>query len=79
VEALNQLGLDGAVATEHVLAAANQHVALTHQEQASLVEVDALFPVASIPERVFIPSLAGDVHGVPELLRIGTYLCARTG
>jgi anion-transporting ArsA/GET3 family ATPase len=75
-DALLQLRLnEAAVDVARVLEAGREHTALTVEEQANLAEVDAQFPAHSLQQRVFVPALAGDVHGVAELARVATHLC----
>lgn len=79
-DALAQLDLnEELVDVASVLRAGREHVALTVEEQANLAEVDAQFPAASLQQRVFVPALAADVHGVGELARLATYLCGSLG
>jgi len=67
-------------APERLLRAAREHLELTLAEQRILGELDALFPVESVPCRVLVPALAADVHGVVELSRVASYLApARAG
>ena len=74
-KALDQLGIAGdSPGVEAILAAGRDHAVLTRAEEADLAEVDELFPLPSVPQRVFVPALAGDVHGVPELIRVASHL-----
>lgn len=61
-------------APERLLRAAREHLQVTAAEQRILAELDALFPVESVPCRVLVPALAADVHGVLELSRVASYL-----
>ncbi|HEU5073057.1 MAG TPA: ArsA-related P-loop ATPase [Polyangiaceae bacterium] len=73
--AVAQLGHDfDDGAAEKFLRAAREHVQVTLAEQAILAELDALFPLESVPCRVLVPALAADVHGVPELNRVASYI-----
>ncbi len=62
-------------AAERLSKAAQEHERLTRAEQNCLSDVDALFPLESVPCRVTVPVLAADVHGVHELARVAASLC----
>ena len=62
-------------AAERLLRVAEEHRHTTAAERTHLSELDALFPPESVPRRIVVPALAGDVHGIEELSRVAAFLC----
>jgi anion-transporting ArsA/GET3 family ATPase len=68
-------GAFDARAAERLLQVAREHARRSEADRAVLLDLDALFPIESVPRRVIVPMLAADVHGVGELSRVARFLC----